>query len=140
MTSTQGALLITAIACGLGGVFLLLGYLRVRMTRGWTQATGVVVDRATGARSGGMPALYPTFQWQDQAGQVHQRTSSVRASLGPSPGKQVPVLFDPEEPSRAIIDSYVQSGRIFFLIGAIVVVLGIVAGVMAIALTGATAI
>ncbi len=91
MTSTQAALLVTAIACGIGGVFLLVGYLRVRMTRGWTRATGVVVDRATGARPGGMPALYPTFQWQDQAGQVHQRTSSVRASLGPSPGKQVPV-------------------------------------------------
>lgn len=140
MTSTQGALLVTAIGCGLGGVFLLIGYWRVRMTRGWTRTTGVVVDRATGARSGGMPALYATFQWQDQGGQVHQRTSSVYASLGPSPGKQVPVLFDPENPSRGIIDSYVQSGRIFFPIGAILVVLGIVAGVMMMALTDAMVI
>ncbi len=139
MTSTQGVLLVTAIACGLGGVFLLIGYLRVRMTRGWTRTAGVVVDRRTGARSGGMPARYPTFQWQDQAGQVHQRTSSVYSSLGPSPGKQVPILFDPEKPSRAIIDSFVQSGRIFFLIGAIIVVLGIVASVM-FALTSAMTI
>lgn len=139
MTTIQAAALITAIPCGIGAIFLLIGYFRGRMTRGWAQATGVVVRRATGARSGGMPAIYPTFQWQDQHGRVHQRTSMVRASLGPSPGKQVPVLFDPQEPSRAIINSYVQSGRIFFLIGTILFAVGLGAGVLAIALSASIA-
>ena len=136
MTTAQVTLLVTAIPCGLGAIFILIAWLRGRMTQGWIQVPGVVVDRATGGTSGGMPAIYPTFRWQDQQGQVHQRTSMVRASLGPSPGKQVRVRYDPTEPSRGMIDSYVQSLRIFFPIGIALVVLGVLAGAMAFALSG----
>jgi len=37
--------------------------------------------------------------------------------LGPRPGTHVPVRFDPDDPSRAMIDTYVQSGRILYAIG-----------------------
>ena len=72
-----------------------------------------------------MAAIYPTFRWEDQHGVVHQRTSMMRASLGPRPGPQVPVRFDPDDPSRAMIDTYVQSGRILYAIGGAVLVLGL---------------
>lgn len=111
----------------LGLVFLSLGWLRGRMVAGWTRTTGIVVNR-DGNTSGG-PALYPTFRWWDQHGQEHQRTSSVRASFGPSPGKQVPVLFDPDKPSRAVIDSTVQTGRIFVIIGGLIIAIAVAGSV-----------
>ncbi|TXL62009.1 DUF3592 domain-containing protein [Aeromicrobium terrae] len=131
MQTWQAILLITGVPVGLGLVFWTIATLRTRMTRDWVRTTGLVVDRRTGRADGGMPAIYPTFRWQDGHGNVHQRTSSVRASLGPAPGKQVPVLYDPIEPSRGIIDSYVQSGRIFYLVGGILLGLGLVAGLLA---------
>lgn len=134
MTTTQAALLITAIPCAIGAIFVLLAHLRGRMTRGWVKVTGVVVNRRTRETTGGMPARNPTFQWQDQQGNVHQRTSMVGASLGPSPGKQVAVLYDPDEPSRGIIDSSVQSLRIFFPIGIACIVVGVLAGAMTLSL------
>ncbi len=130
MTPVLVGVIIGATACGLGGLFTLIGYLRGRMTRGWLPTTGVVVRRRTGDISGGMAELWPTFQWQDQHGQVHQRTSNVRASLGPSPGKHVPVRFDPDQPSRAIIDSMAQNGQLFFLIGITVMAVGVLGGVV----------
>ena len=48
------------------------------------------------------------------------------ASLGPKPGTQVPVRFDPDEPSRAMIDTYVQGGRILYPIGIFVLTLGLI--------------
>ena len=118
-------LIIGGVATLLGVIFTGIAVIRRRMTRDWTPATGTVVDRRTGRTDGGMAAIYPTFRWEDQDGRTHQRTSMMRASLGPRPGAQVPVRFDPDEPSRAMIDTYVQSGRILFAIGGGVGVLGL---------------
>jgi len=123
-------LILGGVATGLGVIFTGIAVIRRRMTRDWTPTTGIVVDRRTGradsAHGGrGMAAIYPTFRWEDQHGRVHQRTSMMRASLGPKPGAQVPVRFDPDEPSRAMIDTYVQSGRILFAIGGGVGILGL---------------
>lgn len=125
MASTQLApLLAGGIGILLGLVFITIGWLRGRMVRGWTSTTGMIVNRD--GTTTGLPALYPTFAWRDQHGQDHQHTSIVRASLGPKPGQQVTVLYDPDEPSRGIIDSAVQSGRIFLAIGGVIAVLAIV--------------
>lgn len=124
MTSTQLApLLAGGIGALLGLVFIAIGWLRGRMVRGWTRTTGMIVNRD--GSTTGMPALYPTFQWRDQQGQEHRHTSIVRASLGPRPGKLVEVLYDPDEPSRGVINSAVQSGRIFLVIGGLIAGLAI---------------
>jgi hypothetical protein len=127
----------------LGAVFTGIAAIRSRMMRDWTRTTGVVVSRRTGRADsaggmGGMPAIYPTFRWEDQQGRVHQRTSMMRASLGPKPGTQVPVRFDPDEPSRAMIDSFVQSGRILLAIGGGAAALGLVLLLLAVAVAVAT--
>lgn len=129
-------LLIGGVGSLLGLVFLGLGSLRCRMIRGWTRTSGIVVNR-DGSTTGG-PAIYPTFRWRDQHGQEHQRTSAVRASLGPSPGKQVTVLFDPDQPSRAVIDSIAQSGQIFVVIGWVILGIAVVASVLVFALGSIT--
>jgi hypothetical protein len=119
-------LILGGVATLLGLVFTGIGVIRGRMVRDWMPTTGIVVSRRTGRADGGMAAIYPTFRWEDQHGRVHQRTSMVRASLGPRPGTHVPVRFDPDDPSRAMIDTYVQSGRIFYAIGGALLGLGVV--------------
>ncbi len=71
-----------------------------------------------------MPHYYPTFMWQDQTGRWHRRTSNVGASLQPSPGKPVPVKYDPANPDRAVMDTFSQSGAVFKVIGLVVCGLG----------------
>jgi len=110
-------LLAGGIPAALGLVFVGVGLALSRRSRHWTPTEGVVVDRRSGRADRGMTALYPTFQWRDANGEVHQHTSSVRQSLGPSPGTVVPVRYDPDRPDRAMIDTYVQGGRIFLHIG-----------------------
>jgi hypothetical protein len=122
----------------LGAVFTGIATVRSRMMRDWTRTMGVVVSRRTGRADGGMPAIYPTFRWKDHEGRAHQRTSLVRASLGPKPGAHVPVRFDPDDPSRAMIDSFVQSGRIFYAIGGGAAALGLVLLLVAVSVAIAT--
>lgn len=109
-------------------VFAVIARVRTGMTRGWTTTTGVVVDQKTGRPEGGMAAIYPTFQWTDQHGNVHQRTSNMRQSLGPRPGTRVPVKYDPASPQRAMIVTFAQSGRVFYAIAIAVALLGLVVG------------
>lgn len=126
----QIVLIAGGIPLGLGIVFLAIGLLRRRMMRGWIRTTGIVVDRRTGRADGGVRAIYPTFQWQDKFGRMHQRTSIVRQSLAPAPGKHVPVRFDPAEPSRGVLDTFVQNGSIFTVIGSGLVAIGLLVGAL----------
>jgi len=115
----------------IGLIFRTFGRRRVRMIQSWSRTTGVVVTGRHG-RTTGMTERNPTFQWRDQYGTEHQHTSNVYASLGPAPGQEVPVLFDPENPSRAVIDSGAQSGRMFVALGT-----GMLVAATAIVLLGA---
>ena len=72
-----------------------------------------------------MTARYPTFRWQDATGVEHRHTSMMGASLGPRPGTLVKVKYDPDNPSRGMIDSAVQSGLLFTVIGVAIAVVGL---------------
>lgn len=122
------ALTFFAVSSVVALVFFAVAWIRGRMMRDWVATTGIVVDRRTGQANGGMRAIYPTFQWQDADGNIHQLTSSMKQSFGPAPGKAVPVLYDPRQPSRAIINSYAQSGRIFWTLGFLALLLGTAVG------------
>lgn len=120
----------------LGGVFFAIGYLRGAMMRGWIRTTGQVVNQRGDPLRGSMPAYYPTFRWRDQSGVEHRHTSMMGASLGPSPGKLVSVLYDPKNPSRGVIDSTAQSGRNFSYIGIAIVAVGVLGAAVALVLVG----
>lgn len=121
----QVSLLIGGIAVLLGAIFITIGMVRTRMTSDWITTTGQVINQRGDPLAGGMPARYPTFRWRDSSGVEHRRTSSVGASLGPRPGKLVPVKYDSRNPSRAVINSSVQNGRIFTVIGIVIASMGI---------------
>lgn len=125
-------ILIAAVFALLGVMFLTIGLLRLRLSRGWVATTGQVVDRHGGTTR--WPSRYSTFRWRDHHGREHHRTSLVYASLGPRPGTLVEVKYDPVDPSRAVIDSVVQSGRIFIVIGALLLVMAILLGGFALVL------
>lgn len=119
---------IVALVCagilGLAAIFAGIGWIRMRMMRDWVQTTGQITTKS-GGLSEGLPAIYPTFRWQDEAGNEYRRTSNVRASLGPRAGQLIPVRYDPKNPQRAILGTFVQSGKIFVLIGAFIAVMGV---------------
>jgi len=95
------------------------------MARHWVPTTGQVINQRGGPLASRLPARYPTFRWRDASGVEHRRTSMVNASFGPGPGKLVPVRYDPDDPSRAVTDSFVQSGKIFTIIGIAIVVVAV---------------
>jgi len=108
-----------------GAILFAIGSIRNRSMRYWTATTGKVVN--PGGRTSGVPALYPTFRWFDQHGVEHQRTSSMRAGFGPRPGTLVPIRYDPECPSSAMIDSTAQNGRILLYVGVAIMIVGALA-------------
>lgn len=102
------------IPVAVGLVLFVVGRVRHRMSRDWVRTTGVVTTR-DGAVSG-FPSQYPTFLWQDGNGTWHRQRSGMRGGIM-APGRQVPVAYDPMSPSRAMIDTPVQNGRLFAAIG-----------------------
>ena len=127
VSGTDLALIFGLGFLGLGLVFAVIGWLRIRLVRDWTSTSGLIVDRRTGLPTG-MSSGYPTFQWADQSGRRHQRTSAVRQSFAPRPGTRVSVRYDPTQPERAMINTSVQNGTIFLVVGAVLAVVGIVTG------------
>ena len=117
-------LLIGGIAMLLGLIFILIGRIRHGMTRDWVETQGQVISKH-GDPLNGMTARYPTFRWQDSSGTEHRHTSMMGASLGPRPGTLVQVKYDPDNPSRAMINTAVQNGRLFGFIGIAIAVLGL---------------
>lgn len=120
----QFIVLFGGIAVLLGTIFAAIGTVRNKMMRDWVGTTGQVINRRGDPLAAGMPARYPTFRWRDKNGVEHRRTSSMGASLGPRAGTLVTVKYDPRNPSRAVIDSTVQSGRLFTAIGCGIAMLG----------------
>jgi hypothetical protein len=127
MSDTQLiALIIGLVPLLLGVIFASIGLLRRRMMRDWVPTTGQVINRRGDPLATRMPARAPTFRWRDASGAEHRRTSLVNASFGPGPGKLVQVRYDPQDPSRAMIDSFVQSGTLFTIIGIVMAAMGVV--------------
>lgn len=128
--------LLPLVPVAIGLVFVVVGRVRYRLTRDWVRTTGVVTTR-DGATSG-FPSQYPTFMWQDTGGTWHRRRSGMRGGIM-VPGRQVPVAYDPVSPSRGMIDTPVQNGRLFAVIGLAVALLGGGLGLGVVAMVAAAA-
>ena len=121
----------------LGSVFLFLGLSRSRRTKKWNRTSGIVIKKEKNIHitlgkifnkesllSNG-PDASPTFQYQVN-GNEYEKTSSIQQKPGFNPGTIVDVLYDPNDPKQAIIDSFVQRGSIFTLLGWIFISIGFV--------------
>lgn len=112
-----------------GGILLLfgltfgtIGWARTSMCKSWVHSTGLIVTRK-GATSG-WPTDQPTFGWTGPDGHVYRRTSLVRGGFYRM-GSQVPILIHPEQPHRAVVDTFIQKGTIFMVMGSIFGVMGV---------------
>lgn len=135
------ALYITGGAFGavftiLGVVFFTFGVLRTRPLKNWEATTGIIIKKELnininlGKLLGDKsfiektPDYYPTFQYV-VGGKTYESTSKVHQEPGFSPGKEVEVLYDPAAPQNAVINSFVQKGTLFTLLGGIFLSIGL---------------
>jgi hypothetical protein len=116
------SLLFGGILLLFGLIFGTIGWARTSMCKNWVPSTGVIVTRK-GATSG-MPTDQPTFGWTGPDGQIYRRTSLVKGGFYRM-GRQVPILVHPEQPHRAVVDTFVQKGTIFIVMGSVFAVMGV---------------
>jgi len=107
----------------LGIIFWSIGFFMTRKTRDWEKTTGEIVKKSRWG--GGLPDYRPTVRFEAHDGQTYEVMSFINQTPGLLPGRKVPVLYDPYDPYRARIDTFVQSGRIFLIIGNVLLGLGI---------------
>lgn len=115
-----------------GSIFWLIGFIRKRGTKDWAQTSGEIIKKEKtynitlakiikkeGFLSEG-PDQRPTAEYVVD-GQTYTYTSNIGQTPGIQPGTIVDILYDPYNPSKAIINTFVQSGAIFKLIGLILI-------------------
>jgi len=113
----------------LASVFWLIGFARSYRVRDWVRTGGMVVSRRGSLT--GWPERYPTFEWTAADGRRYRHTSSVYATFGPRPGSPVVVLYDPADPGRGQMDTFVQSGKIFMVIAYVIAGVGLMGSLFA---------
>ncbi|WP_277630599.1 DUF3592 domain-containing protein [Atopococcus tabaci] len=105
----------------LGLVFWSVGFFMTKGKKAWINTKGIVIDNF---RASGDDNLRPIFQFEDNKGVLYEVKSKVGQRPSIKVGTQVPVLYDPKDPSRAVIDTWLQSGRGFLLFGNIWIGIG----------------
>ncbi|WP_010274191.1 DUF3592 domain-containing protein [Paenibacillus senegalensis] len=116
----------------LGAFFLTIGLIRKLPTRHWEATVGQVVKK--GKLFPGLPDSSPTFRYMAHDGQTYERTSLITQRPGIPPGRNVPVLYHPENPKRAVINTFAQNGSAFILIGSIIMGVGLILFIILLAL------
>ncbi len=112
----------------IGSVFLVYGIRRARTIRCWEKTTGVIVKKEKILNSAlknlfqdfaqNIPDRYPTVKYTVN-GNTYTNTSKISQHPGMKPGKEVEVKYNPDHPEQAVINTFVQRGSFFTLIGAI---------------------
>jgi hypothetical protein len=83
---------------------------RARHTKGKIERLEVRLDTSRSrSRDPDSPTYAPVFSFRDTEGRHHLVTSAVSHGKSPyEPGQEVPVLYDPDDPENARLDSFVQ--------------------------------
>lgn len=130
----------TAIFFILGGIFFTIGHVKTRSQNMWDETTGVIIKKTNPPQIfkilfrnyDKQPDYYPTVQYIVN-GITYEKTSDVYQSPGLPPGKEVSVLYNPDDPEQAVINTFIQRGTIFKLIGSILIgicILAIIIGII----------
>ncbi|MER6172466.1 DUF3592 domain-containing protein [Streptosporangium sp. NPDC001681] len=108
--------------------------IRVMTVGQWLRRHGVRVPGVVVGLRRGNRVYYPTLRFQTVQGFVVETESDLGSNPSPvRPGQQVMVLYDPERPQRARVDSVggrgVLHGVLFLTVGAVILVVSLVAAV-----------
>lgn len=90
--------------------------------RGWVSTTGRAV---LSWRFG----LQPSYLYLDTQGVEHPGYTWF-SNLPRGNGTPVAVIFDPANPTRSRLDTFVQKGHLFIALGAVLVILGLLVTVL----------
>ena len=119
----------------IGAVFLFYGMNHSRSSKNWKITSGVIVkkEKITSPTLSKLfqgsnflqnaPDRYPTVEYEVN-GQTYTYTSKISQEPGLPPGKKVEVLYDPNKPDKALINTFVQRGGFFKLIGTLFFTIG----------------
>lgn len=72
-----------------------------------------------------LPDRAPTFQYEVN-GVTYEKTSKIEQEPGFAIGSTVEVLYDPNDPQQAVINSFIQKGTIFRILGKIFTWIGVI--------------
>lgn len=67
----------------------------------------------------------PTFQYEVDDVE-YEKTSIIEQSPGFAIGSTVEILYDPDDPQQAVINSFIQKGTIFRMLGKIFTSIGVI--------------
>lgn len=68
----------------------------------------------------------PEKDWKTTTGIKHEKTSKIQQSPGFAIGSTVEILYDPEDPQQAVINSFIQKGTLLNIIGKILTLVSVI--------------
>jgi hypothetical protein len=101
------AIISLALSGGIGVLAFLAFRSAYRKTSTWHRAVGVIVGFTERARKG-RTSYFPQVEFTTPAGESFTFTSSVGSGRRSRIHRKVRVLFSPDDPSKAIIASFVN--------------------------------
>lgn len=111
------ALMIIGILLFIGILILLSGIMRYRKSRTFLRTEGVILVKKGFRLDYGKPNV--RYRVNDY---TYTYTSTIGQKLPLRHGKKVDVLYHPEDPAQAIIDTFVQRGGKRIIAGSFIVI------------------
>src|SRR5690606_24938017 len=105
-------------------MLLAFGLVRKLRTKQWDE-TVVHVDKK-GKLFPGLPDNSPTIRNIAHDGNTYEKTSLITQRPSIAPSKNVPVMYNPDNPERAVINTFAQNGTAFIIIGSVTLGIGII--------------
>lgn len=116
-------IIIGSVLIFLGVTFYLIGFFKSLHRKGWRKTDGIIDSKSTLLK--GVANAFPEAHFVVD-GKVYVHYSRTRQTPGIPEGTKVEIVYDPDDPNRAGINTFVQSGAIFKLLGTIFFSIGII--------------
>lgn len=105
----------------IAGVWLIRINKRIKKTlKKWNYTTGVITEKRLWTKKGN---ARPTVRYK-VAGEVYEYTSHAGQSPALRIGKKVGVYYNPDDVEKAVIDTFIQRGNIYTIVGFIFIAVG----------------
>lgn len=99
----------------LGSIFTGIGLFLKLRTKNWNETEGEIIKKGRFFPS--LPDRTPSFRYTANDGETYEKTSRISQSPGISIGKKVTVFYHPEDPRKGALNTFVQNGTLFIIIG-----------------------
>lgn len=121
----------------MGLIFLLVIKNINRPAKDWQMTTGTIIRKEKNYsislgkifnKEGivsSLPDSAPTFQYEVN-GTEYEKTSKVQQNPGFAIGSTVEILYNPEDPQQAVINSIIQRGTLFSVLGKIFISISVI--------------